>query len=91
MRIRIAPQVTLALCNAQGRLLGGEAVRGMARLLETAEDIALAQQAIQHKYGWRYLSYRVLNAVVQRVRPCKALQLSWIAIRLQDAHAAMTT
>jgi PPOX class probable F420-dependent enzyme len=90
-RLRHTPHVTLAPCNAQGRLLEGETVRGSAHLLETAEDIALAQRAIQRKYGWRYLGYHLLNVAMQRVRPQKALQFSWIAIRLHDAHEAMTT
>jgi uncharacterized protein len=90
-RIRHTPHVSLAPCNAQGRLLEGETVRGSAHLLETAEDIALAQRAIQRKYGWRYLGYHLLNVAMQRVRPQNALQFSWIAIRLHDAHDAMTT
>lgn len=70
-RIRNNPQVRVAPCDVQGKLLG-EWVEGQARLLSEAEASFLSPLA-RRKYGFRKVVFDVLN---------KLLRHSWIVIEV---------
>lgn len=80
-RIRHMPKVTLAPCTATGTVKG-QVVEGVARILESEDGRAAAQEALGRKYGWtRRLYYALLNGV-RRLARHPVTSLAYVAIEL---------
>lgn len=70
-RIRRNPQVRVAPCDVQGKLLG-EWVEGQARVLEEAQADFVSRLA-RRKYGFRKTIFDILN---------KLLRHAWVVIEI---------
>ncbi len=78
-RIRHTPQVTLAICNARGTVLG-KPVAGLAREVKTTEEIFIARGSLHKKYGLkRQIFYFVMN-LGNMIRSKKAEEHGYLAI-----------
>ncbi len=71
-RIRRNPQVRVAPCDVQGKLLG-EWVKGQARVISEAEASFFSPLA-RRKYGFRKTIFDILN---------KLLRHSWVVIEIR--------
>lgn len=80
-RIRNDPRVDLAPSDFRGRPKGGD-VRAVARLMDEAES-AVADRALQEKYGWQYRLFRL----VERLRG-SADEIVFLELRPADDGAA---
>ncbi|MBF6590475.1 MAG: PPOX class F420-dependent oxidoreductase [Ktedonobacterales bacterium] len=67
-RIRHTPRVALAPCDIRGGVTG-PMVEGMARVLASKDEIAIAEAALAQKYGFtRTLYYGVMGFARRLVR-----------------------
>jgi hypothetical protein len=65
-RLRRNPRIEITTCDWRGNLDGGPTWTGTGRIVEDAEGIARAYEALDRKYGWQKWLVDLLSRLTGR-------------------------
>ena len=65
-RLRRNPRIEITTCDWRGNLDGGPTWTGTGRIVEDAEGIAMAYEALDRKYGWQKWLVDLLSRLTGR-------------------------